>query len=132
MYCLKYSERKAWHRRKNGTYTAYSGPVTRFVIQKDEDRWHVIDKITGEEESGRTFTECRMHAERMAREVSEGIPEDYAVGMTAYTCFGEKVRIDSIGKKGYDCYFTYLLTGKKDYIDEVNHLYIRRRTHINL
>lgn len=130
-----YRQRKSWHRQKDGSYISYSGPDIRFTCYKAYDRtyggdcWKVRDRVTGDTEYGRTFAECRNSAAHMAYVTAQRTPEEYAVGMTAYTWSGSKVRIDSIGEKGYNCWFTHLsgdLKSKKDYIDEVNHLYIRK------
>lgn len=130
-----YRQRKFWHRQKDGSYISYSGPEIRFTCYKAYDRtyggdcWKVRDRVTGDKEYGRTFAECRNSAAHMAYVTAQRTPEEYAVGMTAYTWSGSRVRIDSIGEKGCHCWFTYLSgdhKSKKDYIDEVNHLYIRK------
>lgn len=68
-----------------------------------------------------------MKSEIDVKEMVQIIPELYEVGDIVYTRSGERVQIQDIGYKGYDCHFKYLTgkrKGKTGYIAEVNWLYV--------
>jgi len=139
-----YRDRKSWEKTKGGSYISKKPHPSRFIVCPTYNRigggdcWKLIDLVTKETDYRRSFTDCRQSAFAMANAVCRRSPEDYHIGMTAYTASGDRVRIDYFDRNGYRCKYTYLNgeeKGKQGYIAEVNWLLIRKepdRTGIDL
>lgn len=68
---MDYKDRKAWQRRKDGSYCSCDGSRPRFTVYPVYNRiyggdcWKLTDSITGETDFRKTFTDCRTSASRV-------------------------------------------------------------------
>ena len=107
-YVHDYTDKANWGTAYTAGRDYKSTPYseTRFEIEhvrgvkgQVREHWVLYDLITGEQRTGKTFTECRKLAQDLASEFSRYEPYAYSPGTDAYYR-GQKVRIISLKKDG--------------------------------